>query len=129
MYSLFLDTNGYSDMRRGKHNIVSLLRQTNKIFLNSIVLGELISGFKMGNKFDNNHKELKEFINNENVIFIPIVEKTSQFYSDIYTKLKTNGTPIPTNDIWIAASVMEYNLKLFSNDKHFTYIDGITLIQ
>ncbi len=46
----------------------------------------------------------------------------------MHNLLKSKGTPIPTNDIWIAASAMQHGLALASLDNHFTQVAGLNTI-
>lgn len=71
--------------------------------------------------------ELHDFLNDSSVVHLPLTDKTSFYYAKIYKQLRIKGKPIPTNDIWIASSVMEYNLTLYTNDSHFNYIEELTV--
>ena len=53
---------------------------------------------------------------------------TAEHYSNIFLQLKKSGKPIPTNDIWIAASAMENDMPLATFDKHFSNIQGPLLV-
>ncbi|MCP4151118.1 MAG: type II toxin-antitoxin system VapC family toxin [bacterium] len=66
-------------------------------------------------------------MNSARVHFIDQGRDTADFYAQIFNNLKRKGTPIPTNDIWIAASAMQNGLALFSLDNHFLHIDGLIL--
>ncbi len=59
---------------------------------------------------------------------IYVDESVAERYCDIRLILKQKGTPIPENDIWIAASCIDVGAALLSNDDHFSKIDGLTLI-
>jgi tRNA(fMet)-specific endonuclease VapC len=50
---------------------------------------------------------------------------TADRYSRIAAQLKQKGTPIPTNDIWIAAQTMEHGAELITSDQHFEKISGL----
>ena len=67
---------------------------------------------------------LKELLIDAQIL--PIGEQTTVAYADISSELKAAGTPIPGNDLWIAALVREYDLSLLSKDKHFDSVRGIT---
>ena len=106
---------------------MEVLRIVEYIGINTIVLGELYSGFKWGNKEALNRMELEEFLDTPRVDVIPIDETTAEFYAQVYWSLKRKGNPIPTNDIWIAASTLQHGLTLFTLDNHFNQIDGLKL--
>lgn len=52
---------------------------------------------------------------------------TADFYASILNNLKVTGTPIPTNDIWIAAIAFQQGYKVFTKDNHFNLISGLVL--
>jgi len=89
------------------------------------VLGELIFGFRNGTRLEENMRELDELLDHDVVRLDKIGEITSDRYSRIALQLKRKGTPIPTNDIWIAAQTMEHGAELITSDKHFEKIDGL----
>ena len=76
-------------------------------------------GFRNGTRFKENMDDLDRFLKHEAVDLVPIGKITSDRYSRIAVKLRQQGTPIPTNDIWIAAHTMETGAELISFDEHF----------
>lgn len=90
-----------------------------------IVLGELISGFKMGRDEGRNRKLLEEFLSSPRVNIIEIDEETSERYAIILNALRGKGTPIPANDIWIASSAMQYGLKVVTTDTDYLQISQV----
>lgn len=102
MNKILIDTNIYSYAMRGDKSITSYLQQVTHIGISTISIGELLSGFKGGNKEDINRKELNVFLDSPRVNLYCVDEFTAEFYSAILNQLKQQGTPIPTNDIWIA---------------------------
>jgi predicted nucleic acid-binding protein len=81
-----------------------------------------------GSKEAWNRKELTSFLNNPRVFLDQVTETTAEFYADIYLRLRSKGTPIPANDMWIAASAMEHGCALYSLDRHFRMVDGLLRI-
>ncbi len=71
-----------------------------EIFLSAIIIGELLYGFRQGSRIDRNIEELKAFLNNPYVTFVPISFTTAEHYAQIAMSLRTKGRPIPSNDIW-----------------------------
>jgi len=127
MNKILIDTNIYSHALRGNSDIVSTLRQVAQISICAISIGELLSGFKGGFREVENRRELGQFLDSPRVSIISVDEDTAEFYSTIITGLKQKGTPIPTNDIWIAAVAFQYGLQMYSLDKHFQFIEGLLL--
>ncbi len=129
MKNVLIDTNIYSLAMKGEPNIVDILRRIERIGISTISLGELFSGFKAGSKERQNREELEIFLDSPRVVLHSVDGDTADFYSFILNSLRQAGTPIPTNDIWIAATALQHGYKLFSQDKHFDYVHGILIIR
>lgn len=127
MKRILVDTNAYAAFKKDEYVAVATFRAVEYIGVNITVLGELFSGFKGGNKELQNKKELEQFLDSPRVNVIILDEETAEFYAKIFWDLKKKGKPIPTNDIWIAASAMRHGLSLFTYDEHFNNIDGLIL--
>ncbi len=125
MKKILIDTNIYSEFKRNNREIVEILQSVEYIGISTTVLGEIYSGFKLGRKVNQNFKELESFLDTPRVYFLSLDETTAVFYSDIFKQLKTKGSPIPANDIWIAATAMQHGLSLLTLDKHFEKIEGL----
>ncbi len=128
MRRLLIDTNIYTCALRGHDEVVEILRRAELIGFSVISIGELLTGFKLGKWEAKNRNELEEFLDSPRVTIYGIDENTSEFYSEIVWNLRKIGRPIPTNDIWIAATAFQHGLKLFSKDEHFKYIAGLPLV-
>lgn len=122
---VLLDTNIYAGFKLGRTEIVSFLIEADVILLSPIVLGELLFGFRHGTKLEKNLAELRAFLDHDAVEVIPIREVTADRYARIAERLKRQGTPLPTNDIWVAAQAMEHGAELVTMDRHFEKIDGL----
>ena len=120
-----VDTNKYTDFARNDPDTVIAFRQASEIFFPFIVLGELRSGFQLGGKGLSNERTLISFLNLPGIQVISGDEQTSFFYATIQTGLRKRGTPIPTNDIWIAALTLQHDLILYTRDAHFQLIPEI----
>jgi tRNA(fMet)-specific endonuclease VapC len=127
MKVLVIDTNVYCNAMRGEPEAVKLLRQAERILLPVVVYGELLSGFKGGNRERANKEQLVAFAATERVQVAMITAVTAEYYSLIITQMRQKGTPIPTNDIWIAAIAMEHGATLATGDSHFNRIEGILI--
>ena len=101
------------------------MQQADEIVFNPVVLGELKAGFLMGRNEKRNRAILKDFLGSPRVIIAEIDEETSERYAVIVQSLRIKGTPIPTNDLWIAASAMQHGLKVLTTDKHYLEVAQI----
>ena len=125
MKKVLIDTNIYSLAMRGDAKVIDTLRKIDLIGFSAISIGELFSGFKGGNRESRNKEEINIFLDSPRVVLHPIDEGTAEFYASILHDLKEAGTPIPTNDIWIAAVAFQHGYKIFSKDHHFNLIPGL----
>jgi tRNA(fMet)-specific endonuclease VapC len=124
---ILLDTNAYSAFKRNVPDAIEIIRHVPVIGINSIVVGELLSGFAVGKREAINRQELKEFLSSKRVKLFTVDESTAEYYAIIYRNLRQKGEPIPTNDMWIAATALEHGLAVFTYDGHFQYVDGLNI--
>jgi tRNA(fMet)-specific endonuclease VapC len=87
-----------------------------------VVLGELSAGFDRGTRREENYADLDEFLASPVVEVIPVDRQTASIYAEIVTDLRRQGTPISTNDIWIAATAVRAGASLLTWDEHFSRI-------
>lgn len=110
---------------RGHAEAKLALQRADKIFMNPIILGELRAGFFRGKHRKKNDAELRHFLSSPRVDVLEIDEATAERYAVILNFLWTAGTPIPTNDIWIAASAMQHGLHVLTADAHYQKVSQI----
>jgi len=127
MKTVALDTNADSGFKRGLVEVVDQLARAERILISVPVLAELRIGFRGGNKEARNLDELEQFLSSPRVEICSLTEQTAILYAEIFGTLQRKGTPIPLNDVWIAASAMEQGAILLSADNHYTRIDGLLL--
>lgn len=125
MKKVLIDTNIYSLAMKGDAAVIRVLRSIDLIGFSAISAGELYSGFKGGSREDKNREELYMFLDSPRVVVHAIDMETAEFYSSILHNLRVAGTPVPTNDIWIAAVAFQHGYKLFTKDRHFDLIPGL----
>jgi len=125
MKTLMLDTSAYALFKRGHPDAISQIRKAATIMFPTIVLGELWAGFEVGNRRTKNRDELGEFLASSRVSLASVINETAERYARIYAYLRQSGRPIPTNDLWIAASAMEHGTVLLTADAHFLNIPQI----
>jgi len=125
---VLLDTNAYSALKRGVDRVVRPVTRSEKVFLSTVVAGELLAGFRQGSRLRKNLAELEAFIDNPHVTVVPVSYVTADRFGRIAAALRAKGRPIPTNDIWIAAHAMETGADLLSFDAHFAEVDGLAWV-
>lgn len=123
-----LDTNRYRDLCEGDPVVLDTLRRSEDVALPIPVIGELRAGFACGNSARKNEAVLTRFLNEPRVRVLNIDEVTTSFFARLYKQLRTQGTPIPTNDLWIAALVEQHRLMLYTRDKHFNHLPQLALL-
>jgi tRNA(fMet)-specific endonuclease VapC len=127
--TVLLDTSAYSAFKRGLPRIVEVLRTAQSILLPATVQGELLAGFELGSQTEKNRRELLEFQQSPRVRTTPVTQETAERYAHIYLFLRKTGRPIPTNDLWIAASAMEHGATLLTTDSHFRNLPQLIVEQ
>lgn len=115
-----LDTNRYTDLCRGDASLVALLESADAVLLPYVVAGELRAGFAVGSKGAENERTLTRFLESPGVDLLLPSDATTRAYATLYLQLRAQGSPIPTNDLWIAALVIEHGLVLCTRDEHFS---------
>jgi tRNA(fMet)-specific endonuclease VapC len=125
---LALDTNRYTDLCRGKPEVVETVEAADEVWLPFIVLGELRAGFAVGSQGPRNEAILRRFLLKPGVDVLYADEQTTYHYANVYRQLRSRGTPIPTNDMWIAALVLQHSLALCDRDAHFDALPQLTRV-
>jgi tRNA(fMet)-specific endonuclease VapC len=123
-----LDTNGYSALCRGDERVLDVLEHAEAILLPFVVLAELRAGFAVGSRGRDNERILRRFLTKPGVEILLADEVTCEHYAKVYRQLRTQGTPIPTNNLWIAALVLQHKLALLTLDRHFEQLPQIELV-
>jgi tRNA(fMet)-specific endonuclease VapC len=121
-----LDTNRYTDLCRGDRAVVEAIELADEVWLPFIVLGELRAGFAVGTQGPRNEASLRRFLLKPGVAVLFADEQTTHHYATVYRQLRKQGTPIPTNDMWIAAIVLQHSLTLYDRDGHFDALPQLT---
>lgn len=125
MSRLALDTSAYSAFERLHAAIRDDLERADEIWISSIVLGELTAGFLAGRKYRYNAGRLAAFLGLPGVKVGLLDRATADRYADITQYLRKAGTPLPTNDVWIAAHAMQHGLEVATTDRHFLKVPQI----
>jgi tRNA(fMet)-specific endonuclease VapC len=104
---------------------VELIDRAEWIGMPVVVLGELAVGFRHGSKRAANHAELDRFLAHPVVEVLPVTADVVPIYADIIAGLRKAGTPLPANDVWIAAVTARYGGTLLTYDAHFNAIPRV----
>lgn len=128
MKKALLDTNSCSALFRGENEkLKDAIKGAEILFVSTIVIGELFTGFRLGAKEGKNRKILKDFLDDQATEVLDVTQETAEIYSQIKVFLRRKGKLIPTNDIWIAAQAIETGSVLISFDRHFSDIPGLRM--
>ena len=126
---ILLDTNAYSAIGRGHPAATQILRGAEGVVLSTVMLGEVLAGFRAGSRWQENLANLNRFLAEPRVQVAPVTRTTADRYSRIWAALRRKGKPIPTNDVWIAAHAMETGADLISFDPHFEHVEGLAWVR
>ena len=127
MKRIIIDTNFYVAFKKRDDAAVLTLKKADYIAVNTVILGELLAGFRCGTREERNREELDLFLDSPRVDLLSVDDETAEFYAQVFAELKQKGRPIPTNDLWLAASAMQHGLVLATYDDHFIGIGGLLL--
>lgn len=119
---LALDANRYVGFARGDSMVVDALEDAEAVYVPLIVLGELRAGFALGSRAAANEGGLRRFLLRPGVEVLIPDEQTTHHYAMVYRQLRQQGTPIPSNDMWIAALALQHGLVLLARDEHFDHL-------
>ena len=122
-----LDTNAYVALKRGHTGVAALVRDAEAVIFSAVVIGELQFGFRNGNRYQRNLDELRAFLAHPAISVMPVTLETADRFGRVAADLRRAGTPIPSNDIWIAAHAFESGAELVTLDAHFESIKGLAV--
>ncbi len=125
MTRLCIDTSAYSHFMRGEPSVVAHLDRASWVGVPSIVLGELWTGFLLGDRADENAAELDAFLAHDVVKELSVDAEVARIYAEVVVDLRRAATPLPTNDIWIAACAVRAGSTVISFDGHFSQIGRV----
>ncbi len=121
-------TNRYVDLCKGAAETVEILEEADAIVLPFVVLAELRAGFLFGLRQVENERALHRLLLKDGVEVVYADSQTMHHYASVYRQLRRQGTPIPTNDMWLAALVLQHNLALHARDHHFDHLPQIVRV-
>ena len=122
---LVLDTSAYSHFRGGHTQVLDALARAERVLIPVTVLGELEAAFEWGSRARENRRALQDLLEEPFVDVLSITPAVARQYGRVFAGLRRAGTPIPVNDIWIAASVIDCGGTLLTFDRDFDRIAGL----
>lgn len=125
MKSIILDTNAYTRLLTGEEDVLDVIGSAETVYMSIFVLGELYAGFAGGIKERANKDTLDRFLRKPSVKILNASSETAEVFGMVKQELKKAGTPLPINDVWIAAHTLETGSILVTYDRHFKKIPGI----
>lgn len=117
-----LDTNRLTDLFQGDSELAERLGACEEVWIPLIVLAEIKAGFYGGTQQHRNETLLRRFLAKPTVSVLLPSRETAEHYARLFVQLKRAGTPVPDNDLWIAALALEHELMLITRDQHFQKI-------
>lgn len=127
MKKIVIDTNAYSRLMVGDAGVFAALASADTVYMSVFVLGELFAGFRGGGREAENRNILKQFLEKPTVKILMASPETADIFGWLKHQLKQAGTPIPINDVWIAAHTVETGSTLITFDSHFDSIPALRL--
>jgi len=123
-----LDAKRYVDLCKGDEETVKLVSTAEAVFLPFVVVAELRAAFAQGKRAAENERVLRRFLLKPGVSVLYPDDQTTHHYAALYRQLRIQETPIPMNDVWIAALVLQHNLRLHDRDRHFDHLPQIVRV-
>jgi tRNA(fMet)-specific endonuclease VapC len=124
-HRICLDTSAYTHFKRGHAAVVEAVCSARLVQVPTIVLGELRSGFRLGARADRNEAGLRQFLAQPVVRVLDVDDDAASIYADLIVELRSAGTPLPTNDVWIAALAAREGATVVTCDRHFASIKRV----
>ncbi len=125
MKKIVLDTNAYTRLLTGEEDVLDVIGSAETVYMSIFVLGELYAGFAGGKRERGNKDTLNRFLRKPSVKILNATSETAEVFAMVKQNLRKAGTPLPINDVWIAAHVLETGSTLVTYDSHFKIIAGI----
>lgn len=127
MKRVLLDTSAYTALLTGDREVLLKLAGAETVFMPVFVLGELYAGFRGGKRERENRERLASFLAKPPVKILPATQDTAEIFGLVKDRLRRAGTPIPINDVWIAAQALEVGAQVLTYDVHFEKVSGLVL--
>ena len=127
MKTVLMDTNAYTGLLTGSKDVLTAIASADTVYMSIFVLGELYAGFHGGKREQRNRETLNRFLGKPTVKILNATSETAEVFGFVKSQLKRAGTPLPINDVWIAAHALETGSVVVSLDRHFRKVAGLRL--
>ena len=124
---MIVDTNALSAILDGEPTIAAVFERADVLAIPVITLGEYRFGISQSTRRAEHEKSLQRNLPLYQVL--AITEETSEHYAQLRLALKRAGTPIPSNDLWIAALCLQHDFPVLSKDRHFDRVKGLRRVE
>jgi tRNA(fMet)-specific endonuclease VapC len=124
---VILDTNGISALAEGESAVEAIISRAALVAIPVIALGEYRYGISQSRYRKHYEQWLSEYLPKFRILTVD--DQTTIAYSTVRTELKKVGTPIPSNDIWVAALCRQHSLPVLSRDRHFDLVTGVRRLE
>jgi tRNA(fMet)-specific endonuclease VapC len=122
---LVLDTSAYPYFRTGHPDVLDALARAERVLIPVTVLGELEAAFEWGTRAREDRRALESYLEEPFVDVLSVTPAVARHYGRVFTSLRQAGTPLPVNDIWIAATTLDCGGTLLTFDRDFSRIPGL----
>jgi tRNA(fMet)-specific endonuclease VapC len=128
--SILLDTGRLTDTLRRDPSICAVVEEALEVWIPFVAIGEIKAGFLGGDPGRRAHNEalLLRFLGLPSVGIVYADRETTEVYARLFVQLRQAGTPIPTNDLWIASLAIQHQLTLLSRDTHFAQVRQVAVV-
>ena len=116
---VLIDTNRLTDCLRRHEATIKLVERAREVWVPFVTMAEIKAGFVGGKLSEHNELLLRQFLQKPGVAVLYPNRETSDYYARLFNQLRKAGTPIPTNDLWIASLSVQHELALITRDSHF----------
>ena len=127
MKKIVLDINAYTHLLAGDDDALDAISSAETVYMSVFVLGELYAGFAGGARERKNKDSLQRFLMKSTVKILNATAETAEVFGLVKYNLKKSGTPLPLNDVWIAAHALETGSAVVTYDANFKSVSGLRL--
>jgi tRNA(fMet)-specific endonuclease VapC len=125
---ILIDTNRLTDSLRSDRAAIETLEAADEVWIPFVSVAEIRAGFLAGARSATNEGLIQAFLRLPGVGVLFADRETTAVYARLFVQLRKAGTPIPTNDLWIASLAVQHNLVLMSRDAHFEKLPQVEVV-